>query len=67
MEDNFILQTTPDDAILNGDDRPKSKTSAPEMARLEWHSGDNIFSGDNVWLGNNVWLGDNVWSDENVW
>ncbi|EIQ99774.1 hypothetical protein YPPY34_3811 [Yersinia pestis PY-34] len=46
---------------MNGDDRPKSKTSAPEMARLEWHSGDN------VWLGNNVWLGDNVWSDENVW
>lgn len=55
MEDNFILQTTPDDAILNGDDRPKSKTSAPEMARLEWHSGDNIFSGDNVWSDENVW------------
>ncbi|AEL70865.1 hypothetical protein A1122_00900 [Yersinia pestis A1122] len=29
------LLTNPDDAILNGEDRQRSKASAPRMARLE--------------------------------
>ncbi|CFQ58476.1 acetyltransferase [Yersinia similis] len=29
------LLTNPDDAILNGEDRQRSKESAPRMARLE--------------------------------
>ncbi|CRY71897.1 acetyltransferase [Yersinia pseudotuberculosis] len=31
----FRLLTNPDDAILNGEDRQRSKASAPRMARLE--------------------------------
>ncbi len=31
----FTLLTNPDDAILNGEDRQRSKASAPRMARLE--------------------------------
>ncbi len=32
---NVRLLTNPDDAILNGEDRQRSKASAPRMARLE--------------------------------
>ncbi|CFQ72017.1 acetyltransferase [Yersinia similis] len=32
---NVRLLTNPDDAILNGEDRQRSKESAPRMARLE--------------------------------
>ncbi|EEO88314.1 hypothetical protein YPS_4576 [Yersinia pestis Pestoides A] len=31
----FRLLTNPDDAILNGEDRQRSKASAPRMARFE--------------------------------
>ncbi|CFQ61697.1 acetyltransferase [Yersinia similis] len=31
----FRLLTNPDDSILNGEDRQRSKASAPRMARLE--------------------------------
>ncbi|KGA54988.1 hypothetical protein DJ56_2964 [Yersinia pestis] len=34
-ERHLRLLTNPDDAILNGEDRQRSKASAPRMARLE--------------------------------
>ncbi|ADV98218.1 hypothetical protein A1122_13520 [Yersinia pestis A1122] len=33
--DGLRLLTNPDDSILNGEDRQRSKASAPRMARLE--------------------------------
>ncbi len=38
LKDRFCglrLLTNPDDSLLNGEDRQKSKASAPRMARLE--------------------------------